>query len=152
MKLNRRRLSAIAITVISTTGLVVFSACSGASADSAPGTAAAPTAATLAPVSTSTPTVVSNVPFPFAPAPTNVAQANVSNGTTGNTSAAPTSESRHRERDGEGEEGGEFGEHGSTQRVTVTLTNGGLQLSTLTAPAGSIEFDLTNQRQVHTTF
>ncbi len=138
MKLNRRRIPAIAITVISTTGLIVFSACSVASADSAPGTAAAPTTATSAPVSTPTPTIVSNVPFPFA-------QANVSTGTTGNTSAVPTSESRHRERDGEGEEGGEFGEHGSTQRVTVTLTNSGLQLSTLTAPAGSIEFDLTNQ-------
>lgn len=145
MKRHINQLPIVALAVVSTIGLIVFSACSGASADSAPSADVVTTSTTT---SAPTPTVVSNVPFPLDPGPSTNSQGETSNGIAGNTTTGPSEGSRHHEGDHEGreeEEGGEFGERGSIQRVTVTVTDSGLQLSTTTARAGLIEFDLTNR-------
>ncbi len=140
MDLRTRRIRILAVTIVASAGMLVLSACSNASAGPASSTDTAANAAAQSPTVTPTPSVVSNVPFPLDPAPTSASQ--------GGSGTAPNQGSRRREgeREGrEGDEGGAFGERGSIQRVAVTITNSGLQLSTTSAKAGAVEFDLTNQ-------
>lgn len=139
MTLHARRNRIVAITIISAAGVLLVSACSNASAGSAPSTDTTAAVVAQALAATPTPTVVSNIPFPLDPAPTSVGQSSTT---------APNQGSRRRdgEREGrEGDEGGELGERGSIQRVAVSISEAGLHLSATTARAGEIEFDLTNQ-------
>ncbi len=149
MKLGSTRFSMFAITAVSVAGLALLSACSGigtsAGAESStvtdPATPATGGTMTVAP----TGTVVSNIPFPLDPAPTTPSQG-ASNSVAGSTGTIPGQ--RHRDGEGEGrdhEEGGEFGERSAIQRVTVSLTSAGVQLSAATVNHGPIEFDLVNQ-------